>query len=134
MLFHLVREASNNSIIPLPYGLSLKRKNPLFQFYDWKSFLSKFFKDIPKITSYNYFSFDNKNLGKLKLKRSPNDEESTMVLLKNEHKIFTGPIKMPKILRPLGIEQDRREYLNKKISPLVLEPKNRNHYTLEALH
>ncbi len=128
-----VREASSNSIIPLPYGLSLKRKKPLFQFYDWKSFLSKFFKEIPEITSYNYFSFGNKNLGKLKLKRSPNDEKSTMVLLKNEHKRFTGPIKMPKILKLLDLDQDRREYLNKKISSLVFDPKNRNYYALEEL-
>jgi len=128
-----VREASSNSIIPLPYGLSLKRKKPLFHFYDWKSFLSKFFKDIPEITRYNYFSFSNKNLGKLKLKRSPNDKERTMVLLKNEHKRFTGPIKMPKILKPLDLAQDRREYLNKKISSLVFDPKNKYYYSLEEL-
>jgi len=97
-------------------------------------FYLSFFKDIPEITSYNYFLFDNKYLGKLKLKKCPNDEQSTIVLLKNEHKRFTGSIiKMPKILKPLGIEQDRREYLNKKISPLVLEQKNLSHYALKTL-
>ena len=68
-----------------------------------------------------------------KLKRSPNDEKSTMVLLKNEHKRFTGPIKMPKILKPLDLDQDRRKYLNKKISSLVFDPKNKNYYALEEL-
>ena len=128
-----VREASSNSIIPLPYGLSLKRKKPLFNFYDWKSFLSKFFKDIPEITSYNYFSANNKSLGSLKLKKSPNDGEKTMVLLKNEHKRFTGPIKLPKILEPIELAQDRCEYLHKKIAPLVFDPKNRGYYDLEEL-
>ncbi|KPA10833.1 hypothetical protein MHK_008961, partial [Candidatus Magnetomorum sp. HK-1] len=128
-----VREASSNSIIPLPYGLSLKRKKPLFHFYDWKSFLSKFFKDIPEITAYNYFLLSNKNLGKLKLKKSPKDKERTMILLKNEHKRFTGSIKMPKILKPLDLTQDRREYLNKKISPLVFDPKKKFYYALKEL-
>ncbi|MCP3921994.1 MAG: hypothetical protein GY714_05335 [Desulfobacterales bacterium] len=127
------REASRDSIIPLPYGISLKRKKPLFHFYDWKSFLSKFFKDIPEIASYSYFLFSNDSLGNLRLKKNPNDTEKTMLLLKNEHKRFTGPIKMPKILEPLEISQDRREYLNRKIAPLVSELKNREYYSLEEL-
>jgi hypothetical protein len=128
-----VREASNNSIIPLPYGLSLKRKEPFYQFYDWKSFLSTIFKEIPKITSYNYFSCNNKDLGILKLKSNPDGEDSSLSLLKNKHKRFTGSIKMPKIIKPLGLDPDRQEYLSKKISRLVIDPKNKHHYTLDEL-
>lgn len=84
---------------------------------DWSSWLARYFKSVPKITSYHHFKMDSKEKGKLIIKEKADSEEVNIELLKKEfscntQKAFEG---IPERLIPPGLSAERQWYLYDQI-------------------
>jgi len=90
---------------------------PQIIYRDWTSWLSKYFKVIPKITNYHHFKMNVQEKDSLILKERIDSEESIVALLKkefdiNEEGLFIG---QPERLMPLGLSAERQWYLYDQI-------------------
>lgn len=55
--------------------------------YDWKTFLSNYFKPIPSILKYQHFYFSSENPGIVELQENPSSEKITVDIRKPKAKI-----------------------------------------------
>jgi hypothetical protein len=115
----------NKILVAQPYGehLGLLSRNIVYR--DWLNYLKKHFNTIDDILSYNYFEFDNKMKGYVKIRRKPEDEPKKMYLLKKSHKMFKEE-SCPKELFPEGLSNDRQIYLYKEIRGFIRDPQKRD--------
>ena len=67
-----------------------------FEYRQWPVCLSKYFKNLPNITGYHHFSFDNKKPGIVIVKKSVDGEKLSVNLLKNSEFRFKKN-KLPKL-------------------------------------
>ena len=81
--------------------------------YDWKSFLSIFFKPIPSILKYQHFYFSSKYPGIVKLQENASSEKIAVDITKPKVKI--DHTQMPKLIIPTGLSIDRQTYLYEQI-------------------
>lgn len=90
---------------------------PEIVYRDWVSWLGKYFKSVPDITSYHHFKMNNTEPGKLIVKEALDSEEKTLDLIKkesqiNQHNPFSG---LPERIMPLGLSIEREWYLYDQI-------------------
>src|SRR2546423_8162414 len=65
--------------------------NRVVHFYNWTEFLSTYFKTIPNILKYHYFIFHKNNIGKVKVKKTIDENEQMVNIMKKKRyfRIFT---------------------------------------------
>ncbi|KAF6020043.1 hypothetical protein EB796_021636 [Bugula neritina] len=78
---------------------------PSWTWYEWDSFLSRYFRPIPNTTKVSSIKFHSDgtcttNLGKFTLLKSV-------------------PVEMPNVLTPGGLSNERQSYLKEKVAPLM---------------
>lgn len=93
----------------------LSNSKPLI-YRDWSSWLLKFFKKLPDITSYRHFKIVKNKPGVVQLKKTTDGDETEIQLLKRKvpfgkNRTFRLP---PKIL-PKGLSLERQWYLYEQI-------------------
>lgn len=91
------------------------KQNPEIVYRDWVSWLGKYFKQIPKITSYHHFQLDEE--GNLKVKEAVDGKEASIELLKKEFLADRENLFMdlPEELFPQGLSAERQWYLYDQI-------------------
>ena len=88
-----------------------------WQWYDWKGFLSQYFRKLTGIRKYAYFRFRQDKPGVVYVRQGIGDEETARCLLKRG---MEPPNAMcPAMLKPAGLTLDRQHYLFKQIRPFV---------------
>jgi hypothetical protein len=90
-------------------------KEPEVTYRDWVSWLTQYFKALPKITSYHHFKVESS--GKLLLRKAVDLEETSVTLLRkefssNQQELFKG---LPEKLIPQGLSAERQWYLYDQI-------------------
>jgi hypothetical protein len=83
---------------------------------NWSTWLLKFFKKLPEITSYRHFKISKNKPGVVLLKKNIDAEESEVLLLKRDvpfgkNKAF----RLPSKIKPSGLSLERQWYLHDKI-------------------
>lgn len=81
--------------------------------YDWKSFLSFQFKNIPSITKYHHFKVSQEKLGIVELHEFAHSSMETVDIQKPGISIDLQ--KMPEVIPPPGIPIERQKYLYDQI-------------------
>lgn len=84
---------------------------------DWSSWLLKFFKKLPDITSYRHFKMVKNKLGIVFIKKTINGEESEVRLQKVEVPFANKgkPFQLPAKITPKGLSLERQWYLYEQI-------------------
>ena len=108
------------------YGKHYGLPGKAFEFRDWDAFLGQYFHKIEGILDYNYFDFDSKQPGWVKLRVNPDDAPESVLLLKKRFFRFPSPVKYPEPSSPQGLSHEREEYLYKEIRPFVRNKSNRD--------
>ena len=84
--------------------------------YNWNDFFSSHLRKIPGITSYHHFHFSNENLGKVLTREHIGSPEQAVNLMKSNDAIWTpSSYKLPSIVPPAGLSEERKLYLYEKI-------------------
>jgi hypothetical protein len=83
---------------------------------DWSSWLSTYFKTIPKITDYHHFRIDVKKPGIIALRENKDSKETEIDLVKEIFPFNSqNPVELPERLLPEGLSLERQLYLYKQI-------------------
>ena len=88
-----------------------------WQWYDWKGFLSKYFRKLTGIRKYAYFRFSQYKPGVVYVRQRIRDEETARCLIKRG--VEPPNAMCPAMLKPAGLTLDRQNYLFKQIRPFV---------------
>ena len=81
--------------------------------FNWKQYLSRFFKTIPLITKYHHFCIRSENPGVVELKEFVNSPTVLVNISKPGSDICSTD--MPETINPPGIPLDRQKYLFEQI-------------------
>ena len=88
-----------------------------WQWFDWKAYLSRYYRKLSGIRKFSYFRFHRNQPGIVHLRKRLGDEETSVRLLKTGE---VPPNSMePARLMPSGLTLDRQHYLFKQIRPFV---------------
>jgi hypothetical protein len=83
---------------------------------NWSSWLLKFFKKLPDITSYRHFKITKSHPGTVFLKQSIDGDETEVQLLKREVPFGKGrAFRLPSKIAANGLSLDRQWYLYEQI-------------------
>ena len=85
---------------------------------DWKSFLAQHFKPVKGITKFRHFRFDADFPGIVFMKKSVDDNEQQVSLLKDDQALFRYNV-LPEEIGPGGLSRERTKYLHDNIRPYV---------------
>lgn len=91
-----------------------------WQWRDWDSFFKTLFRKIPLITKYQHFRFPASAPGTVYVRKSWNSEEKAIKLLKRG--VTCAKVRrarIPSIIRPAGLTEERKQYLYENIRPFV---------------
>lgn len=85
------------------------------KFYDWKTFLRQYFKQLPQLTTYHHFRMSKESPGVVSVRQYCDDEEKEFKLLKNRCvvDISSEPLELPR----KGLDAMRQWYLYQEIRP-----------------
>lgn len=89
----------------------------LLSLRNWSSFLEQYFNKVPHIKKYHHFRFSKDDPGKLYFKEFDSSPEQSLMLLKNRA-ILPPPSVLPPKINPGGLNQQRKQYLYRKIRQL----------------
>ncbi|XP_062578888.1 uncharacterized protein LOC134240830 [Saccostrea cucullata] len=95
-----------------------------WEWYDWKTFTSRFFTSVKGIRKMHHFRFSSLAPGKLFVKCDADGTEREISLLKpivRPEDLTTGTV-MPDIFPPGGMTPERQGYLFRMVRPFVREP------------
>ena len=79
--------------------------------YDWKEYLTPFFKKFDKIKKQHHFRFDKNSPGSIFFKEYRESPEEEMKMLRSEN----IPQCMPPVITPDGLSHERKLYLYNEI-------------------
>jgi len=99
-----------------------------FEYRDWSTWLSKYFKKLPNITKYHHFAIDSQEPGMIVVKESIDSLEEKFNLLKakfpfNSKKL---PLRLPRKLTPPKLSAERAWYLYDKIREHIPETRDKD--------
>ncbi len=89
-------------------------------FYEWSSFFSLVFRNIPNITKYHHFRFSAEEPGVVHLRQLVDQEEVAFQMLRRRNFTFTTG-ELPEPTANKGIPLDRQWYLYEKVRPYCPE-------------
>ena len=78
-------------------------------FYDWKTFLLKFFKPLKNLTKYHHFLVHSDKPGKVEAKEKNSGHSISVNLLKNNTHPECG--QLPEVIPSRGLDLTRQWYL-----------------------
>ena len=105
--------STEKSMTNLAELVGLENGKLLVQYYDWKTYLESFFVTIPNITKYHHFDFSAEYpRGEIHVQEFQ-DSDSEVYNMMVDNTIL--PKGMPDPIYPVGMTQDRKEYLYKEI-------------------
>ncbi|XP_033749144.1 uncharacterized protein LOC117333839 [Pecten maximus] len=90
-----------------------------WQWYDWKGFFKSTFRAVLGIAKNHHFHFSSTFPGIVKVKKSVDDEEKDIRLVKRGKHI---PECLPAPVEPQGLSPTRAWYLYRQIRPFVRGP------------
>ena len=99
--------------------------NHVVHFYNWTEFLSTYFKTIPDILKYHHFIFDRNNVGKVKVKKTIDENEQIVDIMKKE-----SIIGFPQEIFPAGLSAERQWYLYEQVRQHIGDPQKQDDYCL----
>ena len=85
----------------------------------WDEFLPKFFTPLKGILSYQHFQVTKDDPAHIACRQSVDGEVTKIRIGRVGETLPTSPDALPEVLAPPGLSQDRRQYLDKEISPYV---------------
>ena len=87
--------------------------NPLV-YYDWATSISSIFTPVQHITSYHHFRCMDTDLGSVFVREFADSEEKKVVVRQNA---AFDKTRLPSILTPPGLSEERKQYLFQQIRP-----------------
>jgi hypothetical protein len=124
-LVELIQKASPNGHV-LCQSFRNKDGKRNYQYYEWNSWFSKYFINLPEIKKYHHFSFNKTKPGEVTVKESIDGKEYTFNLLKNKKYRFKKITERPSILIPEGLSNERQWYLYDNIREHIPNEKDKN--------
>ena len=91
-----------------------------WEWREWDQFFPKMFKHIPLITKYQHFRFSASKPGTVFVRSSCSSEEKPIKIFKK--KVTAASVKrarLPPVISPAGLTDDRKKYLYEQIRPFV---------------
>ena len=90
-------------------------------YYDWKTFLSKYFVPVPRISKFYSFRFSTTTPGYVHVKENSDSDEAAVKILKQLDTESLDAVRrdFPDTLQPAGLSRERYTYLFKKVRPYV---------------
>ena len=85
--------------------------------YDWASFLDPFFRKLLGVKGYHHFRFSKDAPGRGYCKRYADSKAVEFDFLKDQTKL--PPCTLPPVIKPLGLDLERNNYLYKEIDNFV---------------
>jgi hypothetical protein len=101
---------------------------PEIIYHDWSSWLARYFKSVPNITSYHHFRIDARERGKLFVKKTADSSETSIDLIKKEfisdkQNLFKDSLER---LIPSGLSAERQWYLYDQIRMHIPDENDKN--------
>ena len=88
---------------------------------DWAEFFSASFSALKGLRGYHIFRFHQENPGKVFCRKSSDDIEQEIKLLKGSFAAFDPNVR-PRMVLPGGLTRDRQAYLYSRVRPFVQNP------------
>ena len=82
--------------------------------YDWSQFLGKHFRKVPKMKSYQHFTFNSTKPGNVELKHFSDSEASSFRMLADQS-WTPNSLELPPRITPTGLSAKRQWYLHDQI-------------------
>jgi hypothetical protein len=102
-----------------------ENKKRVVNFYNWSEFLLKFFKPIPNILKYHHFVLSKNSIGKVKIKKAIDDNESQIINIMKKDVNISG---FPQEIFPSGLSPERKWYLYEQVRQHIGNPQKRDEY------
>ena len=119
-------ENGHNTCQPTGNYKTLTNSNRL-NYRDWSSWLLKFFKKLPDITSYRHFKIVKNKPGVVLLKKTIDGVETEMQLLKRDVPFGKNRVfRMPTKVYPKGLSLERQWYLYEQIRKHIPQEKDKD--------
>ncbi|XP_072289002.1 uncharacterized protein [Eucyclogobius newberryi] len=115
----VVENSSPESHLNIPQLVGTADGRVFVKNFDWQKHLSPFFRRLPKIKSYQHFSFDAKRPGVVLAKSHCGAEPVEYQLLRTT--AVLPPVDNLHVLVPPGLNIDRQTYLHEKIRPFCAD-------------
>lgn len=115
-LFELANTINRSTVsgVNISQLAGLHNGNVIVPVYDWISFFSPYFRKLSGIKNYQHFRFDSATPGVCYCREFVDSPEVPFQLLKDAS-ILPPTDTLPQIVTPMGLDQDRKEYLYKEI-------------------
>ena len=110
-----------------PSRSSGEQVNSQLIYRDWSSWLLKFFRKLPDITSYRHFKITKSKPGIVTLKKNIDGDEIEVSLLKGDVPFGKeGSFMLPIETNPKGLSLDRQWYLYEQIRTHIPDETDKN--------
>ena len=121
----IYRQSDTDTLSQMAEVVQWSSTNNIAQLYSWEcwkwdSFCQKMFNRIPLITKYQYFRFSSSTPGIVYVRTSCSAEEKPIKIFKK--KVTAATVKrarLPPLIPPAGLTDERRKYLYEQIRPFV---------------
>ncbi|GES84677.1 hypothetical protein GLOIN_2v1777628 [Rhizophagus clarus] len=100
-----------------------KNGDHVVHFYNWTEYLLKFFKTIPNILKYHYFTFHMNNIGKVEIKEKV-DGNTQIIDIKKDNEIMG----FSREIFPEKLSAKRQWYLYEQIRQHIGDPQKQDEY------
>lgn len=116
-LFDLMRTVDNSTVTGVNISELCGRHDGtvLVPVHDWATYLQPFFKKISGITKYHHFRLSKEQPGVVFCREFVDSPETQWQILKDVSD--KPPARLPPIITPPGLDDDRKRYLFKEIRP-----------------
>ncbi|XP_061192127.1 uncharacterized protein LOC133200324 [Saccostrea echinata] len=95
-----------------------------WEWFDWKTFISQYFRPVRGIRKFHHFKFSSSFPGKVYVRETFYHAETEVELLKSSvtPEDLTAVAVMSEIIPPGGISPERQQYLFRMVRPFVRDP------------
>ncbi|XP_060558826.1 uncharacterized protein LOC132719099 [Ruditapes philippinarum] len=88
-----------------------------WKWYDWKSYLTRYFLQVKGIQKYHSFRFSAADKSVVFVKERTDSEEIRVALIRRNTEVLTTTF--PEVIQPAGLSRTRREYLYRNVRKYV---------------
>ena len=127
---HVVDNSAFSNVAVLKYKGD---RSSEWDWRDWKTFLSQYFKRLPGISKYQHFRFSSEYPGYVFVKKGADDNEVKIDLLKKRSTALniTG---LPTVLPDAGFSAERKKYLYRTLRQYVRPVNQENFCSSETVN
>lgn len=113
-LFDIARAVEESASVNTAELVGLHNGTVRVPTYDWTTYLSQFFKKLPRLKGYHHFRFLKDHPGVVFCKEYWSSAERAFNILQSEGNLPQVEV-LPPVINPKGINRERAEYLYKEI-------------------